>query len=68
MRERRKKIDPIARLIEAILDLALITGLLSAVGFLISITARLSFDRRKQKWTLVRRETAQRVKGESPQQ
>jgi PleD family two-component response regulator len=41
MRERRKKIGPIARLIEAILDLALITGLLSAVGFLISITARL---------------------------
>jgi hypothetical protein len=40
MRERRKKIDPIARLIEVALDCALITGLLSAVGFLISITAR----------------------------
>ena len=49
MRERRKKIDPIARLIEAILDLALITGLLSAVGFLISITARLLLTRRKTK-------------------
>jgi hypothetical protein len=43
MRERRKKIDPIARLIETMLDFALITGLLSAVGFLISITARLVF-------------------------
>jgi len=43
MRERRKKIDAIARLIEAILDFALITGLLAAVGFLISITARLVF-------------------------
>jgi len=41
MRERRKKIGPIARLIEAILDLALITGLLAAVGFLISLSARL---------------------------
>jgi len=40
MREGRKKIGPIARLIEAILDLALITGFLSAVGFLISITSR----------------------------
>jgi hypothetical protein len=40
MRERRKKIDPIARLIEAMLDFALITGLLAAAGFLISITAR----------------------------
>jgi hypothetical protein len=40
MRERRKKIDPIARLIEAMLDCALIAGLLAAVGFLISITAR----------------------------
>ncbi len=43
MRERRKKIDPIARLIEAILDLALISGLLSSVGFIISITARYVF-------------------------
>jgi len=43
MRDRRKKIDPIAGLIEAILDLALMTGLLAAVGFLISITARLVF-------------------------
>ena len=42
-RKRRKKIDPIARLIEAIVDLALITGLLAAVGFLFSITARLVF-------------------------
>jgi hypothetical protein len=40
MRERRKKIDPIVRLIETILDLALITGLLAALGFVISITAR----------------------------
>jgi hypothetical protein len=40
MRERRKKSNPIVRLIEAILDLALITGLLAAVWFLISITAR----------------------------
>jgi hypothetical protein len=38
MRERRKKIDPIVRLIEAMLDFALITGLLAA--FVISITAR----------------------------
>jgi hypothetical protein len=40
MRERRKKIDPIARLIEGMLDCALIAGLVAAVGFLISITAR----------------------------
>jgi hypothetical protein len=40
MRERRKKIVPIVRLIETILDLALITGLLAALGFVISITAR----------------------------
>jgi hypothetical protein len=40
MRERRKKIGPIASLIEATLDFALIVGFLSAVGFLISITAR----------------------------
>jgi hypothetical protein len=37
---RRNKIHPIVRLIEALLDFALITGLLAAVGFLISITAR----------------------------
>jgi hypothetical protein len=43
MRERRKKIDPIARLIEVALDCALITGLLSAAGFLISITGRVVF-------------------------
>jgi hypothetical protein len=40
MRERRKKIDPIVPLIEAMLDFALITGLLAALGFLVSITAR----------------------------
>jgi hypothetical protein len=38
--ERRKKIGPIARLIEAMLDFALIVGFLSAVGLLISIAAR----------------------------
>ena len=43
MRERQKKINPIVRLIEEVLDFAVITGLLSAVGFLISITARLVF-------------------------
>jgi hypothetical protein len=43
MRERRENIGPIARLIEAMLDFALITGLLSAVGFLISITSRVVF-------------------------
>jgi hypothetical protein len=42
-RERRKKIGPIVRLIEAILDFALISGLLAALGFLISITARAVF-------------------------
>jgi hypothetical protein len=41
MRERRKKIDPIVRLIEAMLDFVLISGLLAALGFLISVTARL---------------------------
>jgi hypothetical protein len=49
MRERRKKIDPIARLIEGMLDCALIAGLVAAVGFLISITARVSFDPEKNK-------------------
>jgi hypothetical protein len=39
----RKKIDPIVRLIEVMLDFVLITGLLSSVGFLISITAHLVF-------------------------
>jgi hypothetical protein len=43
MRERRNKIDPIAGLIETILDLALITSLLAVAGFVISITARLVF-------------------------
>jgi hypothetical protein len=41
MRERRKKIDPIVRLIEAMLDFVLISGLLAPLGFLISVTARL---------------------------
>jgi hypothetical protein len=41
--KRRKKIDPIARLIEAMLDLVLITGLLASVVFLVSTTARLVF-------------------------
>jgi hypothetical protein len=36
----RKKIDPIGRLIETVLDFALITGFLSAMGFLISIVSR----------------------------
>ena len=43
MRERRNKIGPIVRLIEVMLDFALITGLLAAVGFLISITSRVVF-------------------------
>jgi hypothetical protein len=43
MRERRKKIGPIARLIEAMLDCALIAGLVAAIGFLISNTARVVF-------------------------
>src|SRR6266568_271806 len=42
MRERRKKIHPIARLIEAILDLALISGLLSAAGIICLIDDDLS--------------------------
>ena len=41
--KRRKKIDPIVRLIEAMLDFALITGLLAAAVFLVSNTARLAF-------------------------
>jgi len=40
MRERRKKIGPLVRLIKAMLDFASITGLLAALGFLVSITAR----------------------------
>src|SRR5258706_5370365 len=48
MRERRTKIDPIVRLIDEILDFALITGLLVAVGFLISITARPCLSTRKK--------------------
>jgi len=47
MRKRRKKIGPIARLIEAILDFALITGLLAAAVFLVSTTAHLVFDSEK---------------------
>jgi hypothetical protein len=39
----RNKIDPIVLLIEVMLDFALITGFLSTVGFLISITTRLVF-------------------------
>jgi hypothetical protein len=39
----RKKIQPIVRLIEALLDFALITGFLSAIEFLISITSRVVF-------------------------
>jgi hypothetical protein len=41
--KRRKKIDRIARLIEAMLDFALIGGLLAAAVFLVSTTARLVF-------------------------
>jgi hypothetical protein len=41
--KRRKKIDPIVGLIEAMLDFALITGLLAAAVFLVSTTARLAF-------------------------
>jgi hypothetical protein len=43
MRERRKKIVPTKRLIEALLDFALIAGLLSAIEFLIPITSRVVF-------------------------
>ena len=39
--KRGKKTDPIARLIEAMLDSVLIAGFLLAVGFLVSITGRL---------------------------
>jgi hypothetical protein len=40
--KRRRKIDPTV-LVEAMLDLVLITGFLAAVGFLISMTTRLVF-------------------------
>jgi hypothetical protein len=43
MRERRKKIVPTVRLIEALLDFSLIAGFLSAIEFLISITSRVVF-------------------------
>jgi hypothetical protein len=41
--KRRKKIDPIVRLIEALLDFVLIAGFLSAIEFLMSITSRVVF-------------------------
>jgi len=41
--ETPNKIDPIVRLIEVMLDFASITGFLSAIRFLISITAHLVF-------------------------
>jgi hypothetical protein len=40
--ERLRKIDPTV-LIEAMLDLELITGFIGAVGFLIAMTTRLVF-------------------------
>jgi hypothetical protein len=40
--KRRRKINPTV-LVEAMLDLVLITGFLAAVGFLISIATRLVF-------------------------
>jgi hypothetical protein len=43
MRERRKKIVPTMRLIEALLDFLSIAGFLSAIEFLISITSRVVF-------------------------
>jgi hypothetical protein len=43
MHERRNKTGPIARLIESMLDRALIAGLVAAIRFLISITARVVF-------------------------
>jgi hypothetical protein len=43
MRERRKKINSIVRLIEVVLDFAVSTGFLAAVGFLISIISRVVF-------------------------
>jgi hypothetical protein len=33
--KRRKKTDPITRLIEAMLDIALLAGFISAMGFLV---------------------------------
>jgi hypothetical protein len=47
MRERRKKIDPIVRLIEVILDFALTTGFPYAVGFLLQSPLAWSFDPEK---------------------
>jgi hypothetical protein len=41
--KRRKKTDPIAHLVEAMLDFALIAGFLSALGFLVSVAGRLVF-------------------------
>jgi hypothetical protein len=41
--KRRTKIDPIARLVEGILDCALIAGLVAAIGFLMSIMTRVVF-------------------------
>jgi hypothetical protein len=41
--KRRKKIDPIVRLIEALLDFALIAVFLSPIEFLISITSGVVF-------------------------
>jgi hypothetical protein len=35
--------DLVTRLIEAMLDFGLVTGFLSAVGFLVSVTGRLVF-------------------------
>jgi hypothetical protein len=47
-----RKLSRLRDCIEVALDLALITGLLSAVGFLISITARHVFGPgEKLKWT-----------------
>jgi hypothetical protein len=40
---RWKKTDPITHLIEAMLDLALLAGFISAIGFLVSLTGRLVF-------------------------
>jgi hypothetical protein len=41
--KRSKKTDPIAHLIEAMLDLVLLAGFISAIGFLVSLTAHLVF-------------------------
>jgi hypothetical protein len=39
----RKRPDPTKLFIETLLDLALMAGLLSAIGFLVSVTGRLVF-------------------------